>query len=172
MALPCISTSTTNDGERSGKSGGANLAPSSRTVDLARREGGRRGSDIRDRLPLGWAHLAPYFLGIWAFGTRHAERFGTWAIGWILLWVSFSPAALWTGFWVGDACNLPWNARPSGDRDVVFFGSGDVEPDLRRGGLPRSLPRVLIGLAMFIGVVAVLYRWNTVAHSWQAVFGG
>jgi hypothetical protein len=176
MALPCISTPTTIDAEPSGKSGVANVVPFSRTVELPRRKGGSDGLDIRDRLPLGWAHLAilPYFCGIWAFGTHHAEPFGTWTIGWILLWVIFSPAALWTGLWVGGTVPATFLGTlgllviatpfsPEAATTILTFVAGVFL---------GALPRVLIALAMFIGVVAVLYHWNTVAHSWQAVFGG
>lgn len=86
----------------------------------------------------------------------------------------FSPAVLWTGLWVGGT--VP--ATFLGTLALLVIAT-PFSPDaattvlaLAAGVFLGALPRVLIALAMFIVVVAVIYYWNTVAGSWQAVFGG
>ena len=65
-------------------------------------EGGRRHSELTEWLLIyGMNFLVlPYFAVIWAFSQYAGVLQTPWTIGWIILWLIYSPIVFWTGVYV------------------------------------------------------------------------
>lgn len=105
--------------------------------------------------------VLPYFAAIWAFGTHVGEIATPWTIGYIILWLIFSPIACWIGVFVWGGAYRFFPACL-----VVLFVAAFYAADARTtlltlvaSGMVGTVPWVWIPAATFVTSVAAIWIW-------------
>ena len=125
--------------------------------------GGRERSRLREWFAVNGMNLAvlPYFAAVWGFTTYADEVATPWTIGWIILWLIYSPIITWTGVRViggawpfATACIVTLVvATPFWPGAIWMLVTMFVSAAL---GVVYQL---WIALALFVAIVASIWIW-------------
>jgi hypothetical protein len=105
--------------------------------------------------------VLPYFAVVWAF-TNYVDAVATaWTIGWIVLWLIYSPIATWTGIFVlGGAHRLAIACF------VALIAAVPFWPDalwmlvtVYVSAVLGTLYQVWISIAVFVAIVCGIWIW-------------
>ena len=105
--------------------------------------------------------VLPYFGVIWAFTTYAGDIAKPWTIGWMILWLIYSPIVTWSGvFVVGDGLPIA----------TICFGALVVAvpfwPDAKwmlltifASGILGALYHVWMSITAFVAIVCGFWIW-------------